>query len=410
MAQLRNYISHENLYIPPMFDPADIRNDFLVLKENVYLDSAATTQTPRQVVDAMCDYFYRYAANHGRGAHRLARETTNHYEDAREAVAGFLGGDYEHTIFTRNTTESINMVALGLDWKAGDHVVTTHVEHHSNLLPWLRLKEQGVKVTVVAPDPMGTVNPHDIERAITDRTKLVAVTHVSNVFGSVMDVQEITRIAHRNGCMSLVDAAQSVGHMPFDVADIDCDFLAVPGHKGMLGPQGTGVLYLKDTDSIRPTYLGGGTVYAVTEDGYSLENAPGRFEAGTPNIPGVIGLGRGVEYVKALGVGDIQRHEEQLARDAARRLSEIDRVEVYGPADRGAVVPFNVVGLNPHDVAMILDETKKICVRSGHHCAIPSIRLLKVDGTVRASFGAYNLPGEVDLLVDTVEQIATTLT
>ncbi|MDW7776429.1 MAG: cysteine desulfurase [Methanosarcinales archaeon] len=393
-----------------MFDPVEIRKDFPVLKEYVYLDSAATTQTPRQVVEAMCDYFYKYAANHGRGAHRLARETTNHYEDAREAVAGFLGGEYEHTIFTRNTTESINMVALGLDWEAGDHVVTTLVEHHSNLLPWLRLKEKGVEVTVVAPDPRGTVDPRDIDRAITDRTKLVAVTHVSNVFGSHMDVKEITRIAHRKGCMSLVDAAQSVGHMPFDVADIDCDFLAVPGHKGMLGPQGTGVLYLKDTDSIRPTYLGGGTVYAVTEDGYKLEKAPGRFEAGTPNIPGVIGLGRGVEYVKALGVGDIQRHEEQLARDAARRLSEIDKVEVYGPSDRAAVVPFNVVGLNPHDVAMILDETKKICVRSGHHCAIPSITLLKVEGTVRASFGAYNLPGEVDLLVDTVEQIATTLT
>jgi len=393
-----------------MFDPAHIRKDFPVLKEYVYLDSAATTQTPRQVVEAMCDYFYIYAASHGRGAHRLARETTNHYEDAREAVAGFIGGDYDHTIFTRNTTESINMVALGLDWEAGDHVVTTHVEHHSNLLPWLRLKEKGVEVTVVTPDTDGTVNPNDIDSAITEKTKLVAITHVSNVFGSVMDVEEITKIAQRSGCMSLVDAAQSVGHMPFDLKKIDCDFMAVPGHKGMLGPQGTGVLYLKDTDSIRPTYLGGGTVYAVTEDDYKLEDAPGRFEAGTPNIPGVIGLGRGVEYVKALGVEDIQRHEEGLARDAARRLSEIDKVEVYGPMERAAVVPFNVIGLNPHDVAMILDETKKICVRSGHHCAIPSIRLLKVDGTVRASFGAYNLPEEVDLLVDTVEQIATTLT
>ena len=393
-----------------MFNPTDIRKDFPVLEKIVYLDSAATTQTPRQVVEAMCDYFYKYAANHGRGAHRLARETTNHYEDAREAVAGFLGGEYEHTIFTRNTTESINMVALGLDWEPGDHVVTTNVEHHSNLLPWLRLKEKGVEVTAVAPNPDGTVNPGDIDSAITEQTKLVAVTHVSNVFGSVMDVEEITKIAHRSGCMSLVDAAQSVGHMPFDVKKIDCDFMAVSGHKGMLGPQGTGMLYLKDTNSIKPVYLGGGTIYAMTGDDYKLEDAPGRFEYGTPNIPGVIGLGRGVEYVKSLGVEDIQRHEEALARDAARRLSGIDKVEVYGPQDRAAVVPFNVVGLNPHDVAMILDETRKICVRSGYHCAIPSVNLLKVEGTVRASFGAYNLTEEVDLLVDTVEQIATSLT
>ncbi len=393
-----------------MFNPTDIRKDFPVLEKCVYLDSAATTQTPRQVVEAMCDYFYKYAANHGRGAHRLARETTNHYEDAREAVAEFLGGEYEHTIFTRNTTESINMVALGLDWEPGDHVVTTNVEHHSNLLPWLRLKEKGVEVTTVAPNPDGTVDPRDIDSAITEQTKLVAITHVSNVFGSVMDVEEITKIAHRSGCMSLVDAAQSVGHMPFDVKKIDCDFMAVSGHKGMLGPQGTGMLYLKDTDSIKPVYLGGGTIYAMTGDDYKLEDAPGRFEYGTPNIPGVIGLGRGVEYVKSLGVEDIQRHEEALARDAARRLSGIDKVEVYGPQDRAAVVPFNVVGLNPHDVAMILDETRKICVRSGYHCAIPSVNLLKVEGTVRASFGAYNLTEEVDLLVDTVEQIATSLT
>jgi cysteine desulfurase/selenocysteine lyase len=392
-----------------MFNPPDIRKDFPVLENFIYLDSAATTQTPRQVVEAMCDYFYRYAANHGRGAHRLARETTNHYEDARENVARFLGGKYEHTIFTRNTTESINMVALGLDWEAGDHVVTTLVEHHSNLLPWLRLKEKGVEVTAVAPDPDGTVNPEDIDIAITEQTKLVAIAHVSNVFGSVMDVEKITRIAHRNGCMSLVDAAQSVGHMPCDVKKIDCDFMAVPGHKGMLGPQGTGVLYLKETDSIKPVYLGGGTIYALTGDDYKLEDSPGRFEYGTPNIPGVIGLGRSVEYVKSLGVKDIQRHEEALARDAARRLSEIDKVEVYGPQYRSAVVPFNVEGLNPHDVAMILDETRKICVRSGYHCAIPSVNLLKVEGTIRASFGAYNLNKEVDLLVDTVEQIATTL-
>lgn len=392
-----------------MFDPELIRRDFPILEKVVYLDNAATTQTPRQAVEAMNDYFYNYAGNYGRGAHKLARETTGRYEDAREAVAGLLGGKYEHTVFTRNATESINVVALGLEWEAGDHIVTTRIEHHSNLLPWMRLKEKGVEVTIVQPRPDGTIDTGDIEGAITENTRLVTVTHVSNVLGSRLDVQAITRLAHRSGCLSLVDASQSVGHMPFDVKQINCDFLAVPGHKGMLGPQGTGVLYLKDTESIKPLYLGGGVVHAVTADGYELEDAPRRFEAGTPNIPGVIGLGRSVEYVLELGIADIERHEVKLAKAAAQKLSELENVEVYGPQDRAGVVPFNVRSLNPHDVAMILDETRKICVRSGHHCAIPTIDFLGVEGTVRASFAAYNTQNEVDLLVDTVEQIATTL-
>lgn len=392
-----------------MYDIHEIRKDFPVLEKVIYLDNGATSQTPVPAVEAMCEYFYSYAANHGRGAHRLARETTNRYEDARQTVAQFLGAGAKNVVFTKNTTESINMVAQGFGFAKGDHIITTLIEHHSNLLPWMKLRDIGVDVTIVRPDRSGIVQPEAIGEAIQDNTKLITVTHISNVLGSIQDVGRIVRIAKEHGIATLIDAAQSAGHMELDVRKLGCDFLAAPGHKGLLGPQGTGVLYMKEPESVQPLFLGGGTVHSVTTEAYILDDYPSRFEAGTPNIPGVIGLGRAVEYVKAIGVADIEKHELSLARDAAQRLSEIDNVEVYGPKERGSAVPFNVVGLNPHDVAMILDEVRTICVRSGHHCAIPTIGFLDVDGTVRATFGLYNTQDEVDALVDMVGQIATSL-
>lgn len=392
-----------------MLDPYEIRKDFLVLREVIYLDSAATSQTPIPVIEAMNEYYYKYAGNYGRGAHRLARETTNNYEEAREKVANFLGADPKSTIFTRNTTESIGMVAHGLDWKKGDHIVTTLIEHHSNLLPWIRLRRKGVRISIVKPDKAGNIKPEDIEAAMNEETRLVAVTHVSNVFGSLLDVKNITTLAHKHGAKVLLDAAQSVGHIPVSVKNIGCDFLAASGHKGLLGPQGTGILYIKEPEEIEPLHLGGGNVNSVTLESYGLEPPPNRFEAGTPNIPGVIGLGRGVKYVENTGVAQIEKHIRGLAKEAARRLAGIPGVEVYGPENRVGIVPFNIKGLNPHDVAIILDETKKICVRSGHHCAMPSIDFLGKEGTVRASFALYNTKEEVDILVEAVEEIARTL-
>ncbi|WP_292463300.1 cysteine desulfurase [Methanolobus sp.] len=389
-----------------MYDVHSIREDFPVLKEVIYLDNAATTQTPVPAVRAMEEYFFKYAGNHGRGAHRLARETTNHYEDARECVAAFLNADVKKTIFTRNATESINVVARGFPWEAGDHMIVTLVEHHSNLLPWMRLKDEGVDLTIVKPDITGVVNHGDISSAITSRTRLIAVTQVSNVFGSIQDVSKVIKAAHGEDVQVLVDGSQSAGHMPVDLDSMAPDFFVTPGHKGLLGPQGTGVLYIREPDMIEPLFLGGGMVRAVTDSGYEIEASPAKFEAGTPNMPGVIGLGRAVQYVRDIGVKDIERHEVLLARDAARRLAGIDGVEVYGPKERSSVVPFNVAGMNAHDVAMILDQTRKICVRSGYHCAIPGIGFLGVDGTVRASFALYNTQEEVDQLVDTVLNIA----
>jgi cysteine desulfurase/selenocysteine lyase len=388
-----------------MYDVYAVREDFPVLKEVVYLDNSATTQTPIPAVEAMIEYFYRYAGNYGRGAHRLARETTNRYEDSRETVARFLNADPSKTIFTKNTTEGINLIANSYPWESGDHIVTTLLEHHSNLLPWLRLQKKGVNVTVVNPDSKGKINTSTIESAFTERTKLVAITQVSNVFGSVQDVKAVTKIAHRNGIKVLIDGAQSAGHMPVNLKDLDCDFFAIAGHKGLLGPQGTGVLYIKDPEMLDSASLGGGTVSDVSESTYVLEPSPACFEAGTPNIPGVIGLGRAIEYVDKIGVSKIEAHEIKLSRETAKRLSELEHVEVYGPEDRAGIIPFNVKGLQAHDVALILDQTRKICVRSGHHCAIPVTRFLNVDGTVRASFALYNTEEEVDILVNTVSAL-----
>ncbi|WP_340819175.1 cysteine desulfurase [Methanolobus sp. WCC4] len=390
-----------------MYDVLAVREDFPVLSEVIYLDNAATTQTPKQAVSAMLDYFYKYAANHGRGAHRLARETTNRYEDAREIVASFLNMGVENTIFTKNATEGINIVSRGFPWKKGDHVIVTLVEHHSNLLPWMRLKEVGVDVTVVTPDIQGVVDPDDISSSINENTRLIAVNHVSNVFGSIQNIEKIASIARAHGVRILVDGSQSAGNLPIDIGSLDPDFFVCPGHKGLLGPQGTGVLYIKEPEGIEPAFLGGGMVSSVTAEDFRMEPSPAKFEAGTPNIPGVIGLGRAVEYVTEIGVDKIEEHETSLAKEAASSLAEMDGVEVYGPENRAGVVSFNVTGMNAHDVAMILDQTRGICVRSGYHCAMPGIGHLGVNGTVRASFGLYNTEDEVETLVSTVSDITS---
>ncbi len=390
-----------------MYDVLTVREDFPVLKDLIYLDNAATTQTPVPAVSAMLDYFYKYAANHGRGAHRLARKTTDRYEDARETVASFLNMDVHKTVFTKNATEAINIVASGFSWHQGDHVIVTLVEHHSNLLPWMRLKEKGVELTVVNPDMHGVVDPGEIGASVKENTRLIAVNHVSNVFGSIQDIGRIVSIAKKDNIMVLVDGSQSAGNMPLDVGSLDPDFFVCPGHKGLLGPQGTGVLYMKDPDIIEPLSLGGGMVSYVGPDSFKTEPCPAKFEAGTPNIPGVIGLGCAVEYVNDLGVHSIEDHESKLSKIAASHLEELEGVEVYGPQKRAAVVSFNVVGMNPHDVAMILDQTRGICVRSGYHCAMPGIENLDVKGTVRASFALYNTEEEVESLVRTVSDITS---
>jgi cysteine desulfurase/selenocysteine lyase len=390
-----------------MYDVNAIRTDFPVLERVIYLDNAATSQTPKPAVEAINEYFFAYAGNYGRGAHRLARETTERYENSRETVANFFSCEPANVVFTKNTTDSINTVARGLEWALGDHIITSTIEHHSNYLPWVALRKHGVILDVVKSNQEGIIDPASIDTAITDKTKLIALSHVSNVFGSVQDINRVIKIGRRHGIPVLIDAAQSAGHLCLSSEALSCDFLAVPGHKGLLGPQGTGILILQDPEGLRPTTLGGGAVEWVRGCEYELLEPPARFEAGTPNIPGIIGLGRSVEYVNALGVANIEKHVENLARVAAQKLSEIDNVTVYGPKDRAGVVPFNVGQLNSHDVSMILDEAATICTRSGYHCAMPALESLGINGTVRASFGAYNTAEEVETLVESVSMIAT---
>jgi cysteine desulfurase/selenocysteine lyase len=389
--------------------PADIRADFPVLAEVIYLDSAATSLSPEPVLAAMLEYEHVYRANAGRGVHRLAQIATQKFWDARRKVARFIGAGGGELVFTKNTTEAINMVALGLPWRRGDRVVTTLLEHHSNLLPWMRARDRhGVDLRIVPPAADGSLEPADLEREIIDGTRLVAVTHASNVLGNLVPVREIGEICRERGALLLVDGAQSVPHVPVNVEELGCDFFCFSGHK-MLGPTGTGALWMKKPE-IEPLLLGGGAVEQVTATGYTLAEGPARYEGGTPDIAGAIGLGRAVGYLEALGMEEIRKHEQALTERMMEGLSGIGGVRIYGPGPgpgRIGVVSFNVEGMHPHDVAHHLDEEADIMVRSGHHCCMPLMAHLGTpDGTVRASLHCYNNAEDVERLVEAVRLIA----
>jgi len=391
---------------------ADVRDDIPFLKTGIiYLDNASTTPTPQPVLNAMLEYFNEYSANIGRGLHRATRRATEMFELARGKIARVINATPEEIIFTKNATEAINIVARGLKWRKGDKVVATVLEHHSNIIPWQRLERtDGVKLDLIPATPDCLIEPSAAEKIIDKKTHLVAVSHVSNAIGTIQPIVEIGKLARDNGALFLVDAAQSVGHMPVDVKRIGCDFLAAPGHKGLLGPQGTGFFYVRGDrfDELEPLLLGGGIVESVEEHSCKLVAPPQVFEAGTPNIPGIIGLGRACEYVIEIGIEKIAERERKLT-EQMMEISKIEHVRVYGPKDvgrRGGVVSFNVGGVEHHQVAAMLDEIANVAVRSGHHCAAPAMRHLGVDGTVRASVHYYNLEEEVAKFIDVLEQIA----
>jgi cysteine desulfurase/selenocysteine lyase len=386
-----------------------IRADFPILKDVTYIDSASTSLTPEPVLKSVTDYYRGYRTNVGRGVYSMAQLADQRYRDAHKKVAGLIGAVRGTTVFTKNATESINIVASGLEWKKGDKIVTTIMEHHSNLLPWMRLKRRGVNLNVVAPDKTGKFNPCDFEGAIDGNTRLVAVSQQSNVLGAILPVRDISHICREMGVQLLVDGAQSVPHMPVSVRDLDCDFLCFSGHK-MLGPTGTGVLWIKNDEEVEPLTVGGGMVEDVSTDGFERRSGYEGFEAGTPNISGCIGLGAAVDYLKEIGMDEIKDHEARLVRRMLLGLGAIDGVEVYGPMDlneRGGIVSFNVKGLEPHEVALMLDEASNILVRSGHHCCIPLMRHLGLkQGTVRASLYLYNSEEEIEKFLATMEYIA----
>lgn len=391
-------------------DVATIRRDFPLLsrqvhgKPLVYLDSAASSQKPRSVIEALDSYYAQHNANVHRGVYQVAEEATAAYEAARATVAAFVNATPEETIFVRNATEGINLVAYTwgrANLGQGDAVVLTEMEHHSNLVPWQILSAQtGVELRYVGLTEDGSLDLEQYERHLeAGGVKLVAMTCVSNVVGTVNPIGEIAARAHAAGALILADGAQAVPHMPVDVRELDVDFLAFTGHK-MLGPMGIGVLYgRREILEAMPPFLGGGEmIRKVRLSGSSWNDLPWKFEAGTPSVGDAVGLAEGVRYLEGVGIEAVASHDRALAAYALEALREIEGLTVYGPEQRGALAAFSLEGIHAHDLASLLDE-EGIAVRAGHHCAQPLHDRLGVPATTRASFYLYNDEGDVDALV-----------
>ncbi|WP_319506805.1 cysteine desulfurase [uncultured Methanolobus sp.] len=394
-----------------MLNVKRIRGDFPILSDISYMDNAATSLSPEQVLSSTNDFERHYRANVGRGVHRLTSVASQRYWHSHQKIARFIGGESGITVLTKNTTEAINMVACGTKWNKGDKVVTTILEHHSNFLPWMRLRKRGVNVSTIRTDAYGSLDMGDFEAAVDEKTKIVAITHASNVLGNVLPVKEIAAICHENGAKLLVDGAQSVPHIPIDVKELGCDYLCFSGHK-MLGPTGTGILWMKE-GQLQPLMLGGGMIGKVSVDDYTLAEGYEKYEAGTPNISGMIGLATAIDYLDAVRMQNIKEHEDKLTKRLLSGLHGIENVTVYGPEnihERIGVVSFNVEGMHPHEVAHILDEGAAIMTRSGEHCCQPLMNHMGLEkGTVRASLYLYNTDEEVDLLIDTMEELTRRL-
>ena len=395
-------------------DSVALRRDFPLLQRTMqgkplaYLDSAATSQKPRAVLDALQSYYAYSNANVHRGVYQLAEEATAAYEGARAKLAAFIGAQVEETIFTRNASEAINVVAKtwGRDnVRPGDLVILTRLEHHSNLVPWQMLAaETGAQLAFIELESDGSLDLDSLDRHLeTGRVKLVASAYISNVLGTIAPVAEVTRRAHEHGAVVLIDGAQAVPHMAVDVHALDVDFLAFTGHK-MVGPMGVGVLYGRRSilQEMRPFLGGGEMIRHVDYETSTWNDLPWKFEAGTPSVGDAVALGTAVDYLQGIGLDAIAEHDRHLAGYALERLRAVRGVRTFGPEERGAVVAFAVEGMHPHDVASLLDESG-IAVRAGHHCAQPLHQLLGVPATTRASFYLYNDESEVDRLVAGLE-------
>lgn len=410
--------------LPGLLDAEAIRKDFPVLdrlvhdgKKLVYLDNAATSQKPRQVLDALSEYYERYNANVHRGVHTLAEEATALYEGARDKIAAFINApSRDEVIFTKNASESLNLVANMLGWAdepyrvdSDTEIVITEMEHHSNIVPWQLLSQRtGAKLKWFGLTDDGRLDLSDIERVITDKTKIVSFTLVSNILGTVNPVEALVRRAQEVGALVLIDASQAAPHMVLDVQALQADFVAFTGHK-MLGPTGIGVLWgrqelLEDL----PPFLGGGEmIETVSMHESTYAPAPHKFEAGTPPIAQAVGLGAAVDYLSAIGMDRIAAHEHAITEYALRRLNEVPGLKIIGPdtpEGRGSAISFTLGDIHPHDVGQVLDE-QGIAVRVGHHCARPVCLRYGIPATTRASFYLYSTPAEVDALVEGLEHV-----
>ncbi len=397
------------------FDINQIRADFPNLRQEVhgkplvYLDNAATTHKPQAVIDAVSRFYGEYNANVHRALYQHAAEATEAYEAVRDKVANLINaGDRRSIVFTGGTTESINLVAYAWARKnlgPGDEILVTEMEHHSNLVPWqLVARDTGATLRCIPIKTDGTLDLDDSDKYFTSRTKLVAFTHQSNVFGTINPAKEIIELAHAVGAVTVVDAAQSVPHLPVDVTDLDCDFLAFSGHK-MLGPTGVGVLYGKPEllESMSPFFGGGEMIQTVTMEKSTWNELPWKFEAGTPKIAQVIGLGAAIDYLNEIGYEAIGEYEKKLTDYTLERLAAVEGMSIHGQAaKRGPVISFNLADVHPHDLAQFLDM-EGVAIRAGHHCAQPIMQRLGVPATSRASMYIYNTSEEIDRLVQSIE-------
>ena len=392
----------------------NIKQDFPLLQnQNIsYLDSGATTQKPKQVIEKIKEFYENYNANPHRGAYTLSMEATEVYENTRTKIAKFINAKHrEEIIFSKNATESLNLIAYsyGLDnLKKDDEVVISIMEHHSNLVPWQKMtKQTGSKLNYMYINENYQITDEEIERKITDKTKIVGITHVSNVLGTINNVKKIIKYAHKKGAIVIVDASQSIPHMKIDVQDLDADFLVFSGHK-MLAPLGIGVLYGKREilNKMTPFLMGGDMIEYVYEQETTYAPLPNKFEAGTQNVEGVVGLGAAIDYIQNIGYDKMQELENDVLAYARQELSKLDYLTLYttpNEENHSSVFSFNIKGVHPHDVASILDS-ENVCVRSGNHCAQPLMRFLGIDSTCRASFYFYNTKEDVDNLVEALKK------
>ncbi|MGD0728587.1 MAG: cysteine desulfurase [Candidatus Micrarchaeaceae archaeon] len=408
------------------FSVDSIRADFPILKikmngkKLVYLDSAATSQKPKQVLESM-DYYYRnYNANIHRGIYKIAERATEEYIDSKKKIAKFINADsIEEIIYVRNTTEAINLVSLAwgnANVKKGDHILISEMEHHSNIVPWMLLaKRKGAILDFIKLDKTNSrLDMDSFNKMLEKKPKIVAVTHVSNVLGTINNIKEIIKRAHKNGAFVLIDAAQSVPHMQVDVKELDCDFFAFSAHK-MLGPTGIGVLYAKREilENMEPLFGGGDMIRTVQYDSYSWNDLPWKFEAGTSDVAGGIGFGAAIDYLNKVGIGNIRKHEKELTKYALEELDNVKGIKVYGlnsknMDERAGVITFSMDKVHPHDVAQIFDS-EGIAIRSGHHCAMPLVteRLMQ-PALSRISFYLYNDKSEVDAAIKALGKVKST--
>ncbi len=406
----------------PNFDVDNIRKDFPILttkmngKELVYLDSAATSQKPIQVINKITDYYKTYNANIHRGIYQISEEATEAYIESKKKAAKFINADsYREIIYTKNATESINLVALS--WaeqniRAGDHILITEMEHHSNIVPWQMLAKRKAAILdyITIDTSTAALDAGSIEKQLDKNPKLLAITHTSNVLGTINDIHSISKQAHKRGAYVLVDAAQSVPHIPVDIKALNADFLAFSSHK-MLGPSGLGILYAKGhiLEQMPPVMGGGDMILTVDKERSTWNEIPWKFEAGTPNIEGAIGFGEAMDYLQRIGMENIKQHETKLTEYALGRIEEIKDVKTFGPStagtkNRGGIISFAIKGVHPHDIATVFNN-EAIAIRAGHHCAMPLVTaILKLPAVSRISFYLYNKMSEIDYAMDAIKK------